>query len=159
MFLDGRDAVNHITTSDGWTFFYAYGEFDPWCVYVQHIPLDKEYFKQLKILSDKYGRDKVYNDFLKVYNIVDENFDNKLGLSIAQEIDSTYEENTIPLWIILYMTMIAEERKENAILKKRIKHLGVYNVLIDECDIDDVVTYMKNVDWKILDKYMKERGI
>ena len=159
MSINNKSGINKITTKDKWDIFFAHGEFDRWCVFIQHVPLDKEYFNQLKILSNKYGRDEVYNDFLKIYNITDETLKRELGLKTAEAIDSHYEENTTPLWIILYMTMIAEERKENAILKKRIKHLGVYNVLIDEYDIDYVVTYMKDKDWRELDKLMKERDI
>ena len=151
--------INSITTKDKWDIYFAPGKFDPWCVYVRHAPLDGEYFLQLKILANKYGKQKVYNDFLKVYNIVDANFNPKEVLKNAEEIDSAYDENTTLLWIVLHMTMIAEERKENAILKKRIKHLGVYNLLFDEYNIDYITTYMKDTNWRKLDKLMKERGI
>lgn len=153
------DSINTIYAKNNIKVYFAPGKYDPWCVYVEHIPLDKEYFQQLKDLSISYGRVKVYNDFIKVYNIVDENFNKNLGLQTAIDIDKTYKEDTLILWIVLYMTMIAEEKKENAILKKRIKNLGVYNVLFDEYDIDYVISYMKDEDWRVLDKLMKERGI
>ena len=57
------------------------------------------------------------------------------------------------------MTMLAECKKENAILKKRIKKLGVYNLLFDKYSIDYVTTYMRNQTWRDLDKLMKERGV
>ena len=151
--------LNKITTKDKWDIYFAPGKIDPWCVYVRHAPSDKEYFFQLKILADKYGKQKVYDDFLKVYNLVDNTFDTEKVLKNAEDIDSNYHENTTLLWVVLHMTMIAEERKEKAILKKRIKHLGVYNLLFDEYDIDYITTYMRHKDWKELDKLMKERNI
>ncbi len=36
------------------------------------------------------------------------------------------------IWFnVLYAGMVAEENKENAVLKKRIKRLGMHQVLID----------------------------
>ena len=57
------------------------------------------------------------------------------------------------------MTMVAECKKKNAILIKRIKHLGVYNVLFDSYDINYVAKHMRGKGRRYLDKLMKERGI
>ena len=57
------------------------------------------------------------------------------------------------------MSMVAECNKKHSILKKRIKHLGVYNILFDKYDIDYVTKYMRGKSWRYLDKLMKERGI
>ena len=148
-----------VKTQSGYEIFFAPGNFDPWCVYIQHAPLDKEYFLWIKKLAQKYGRDYVYNDFVTVYRDVTENFSSSQCLKICEKVDEHYEEDTTHWWVIFYMTMVAECKKDNAILKKRIKHLGVYNVLIDEWDIDYVVEYMKGKDYRFLDKLMKERGI
>ena len=70
-----------------------------------------------------------------------------------------YNDDTILWWLIFYMTMLAECKKENSILKKRIKKLGVYNILFDEYSIDYIIKYMKGKNWRYLDNLMKERGI
>ena len=59
----------------------------------------------------------------------------------------------------MYMTMLAEEKKENAILGKKIKRLGAYNLLYDEYPIDYIVKYMRNMRWYKLKELMIERGI
>lgn len=102
---------------------------------------------------------KVYSDFLIVYDAADEIFDENKCYSICSEVDKHYDEGTTHWWVIFYMTMVAECKKENAILKKRIKHLGVYNVLFDDYSIDYVTKYMRGKGWRDLDALMKERGI
>lgn len=154
-----------ITTDTGYEIYFAQGKFDPWCVYINKhefnndIPLDKDYFQWILNLSDKYGVDEVYGDFLIVYEAADSSFDEKECALLCHEIDTHYEEDTTHWWIIFYMTMVAECKKKNAILKKRIKHLGVYNILFDDYDITYVTRYMRGKSWRYLDKLMKERGI
>lgn len=154
-----------ITTNTGYKIYFDSGKFDDWCVYYintedkKFVPLDKHYFQWILDLSKKYGVEQVYNDFLKVYEAADEVFDEDDCLSLCEEVDKNYEEGTTHWWVIFYMTMVAECKKENAILKKRIKHLGVYNVLFDGYDIDYVTKYMKGKGWRDLDALMKERGI
>lgn len=154
-----------VKTDTGYEIYFAPGRFDKWCVYLNNtenkktIPLDKDYFQWILNLSNKYGKKQVYEDFLKVYDDVDELFDEEKCYSLCHDIDEKYEEDTTHWWIIFYMTMVAECKKKNSILKKRIKHLGVYNVLFDEYEINYVVTYMRGKKWRDLDKLMKERGI
>jgi len=154
-----------ITTNTGYKIYFGRGKFDDWCVFYndtddkKFIPLDKHYFQWILDLSKKYGVEQVYNDFLKVYDAADEIFDEDECISLCTEIDKNYEEGTTHWWVIYYMTMVAECKKENAILKKRIKHLGVYNVLFDGYDVDYVTKYMRGKGWRYLDKLMKERGI
>lgn len=154
-----------ITTNTDYKIYFDRGKFDDWCVFYindenkKFIPLDKHYFQWILDLSKKYGVDQVYSDFLLVYEAADEIFDEDDCLSLCTEIDKHYEEGTTHWWVIYYMTMVAECKKENAILKKRIKHLGVYNVLFDGYDIEYVTRYMRGKGWRYLDKLMKERGI
>ena len=127
-----------ITTDAGYEIYFGPGRFDSWCVYMkdnnhEKIPLDK--------------------------NSVNEEFDENECYKICQTIDKHYEEDTTHWWVIFYMTMVAECTKKNSILKKRIKHLGVYNILFDEYEVDYVVKYMRGKRWRELDKLMKERGI
>lgn len=159
--------MNKVYTETGYKIFFAKGNFDSWCVYVKYlpsksdlwVPLDREYFLWIRNLANKYGYDEVYNDFKRVYEDVDEDFNPERCLFVCMEIDKNYQEDTSYWWIIFYMTMVAECKKKNTKLKKRIKNLGVYNILFDKWDIDYVTTYMRNKGWRELDILMKERGI
>lgn len=146
--------------------YFAQGKFDKYCVYhiddkgKKSIPLDEHYLKWIKDLANKYGTDKVYKDFLRIYEITDENFKEKECKKLINTIDTHYpQEDTTYWWTIFYMTMVAECKKKYAILKKRIKHLGVYNTLFDNYDIAYITTYMRNKKWQELDKLMKQRNI
>ena len=154
-----------IRTNTGYDIFFAPGKFDKWGVYIDNheynyaMLLDSDYFQWLLDLANKYGVDKVYSDFLIIYNDVSEDFNEEKCLNLCQNIDKNYQEDTTHWWVILYMTMVAECKKDFTILKKRIKLLGVYNILFDGYDINYVIKYMKDKDWRYLDKLMKERGI
>jgi 3-deoxy-D-manno-octulosonate 8-phosphate phosphatase KdsC-like HAD superfamily phosphatase len=63
------------------------------------------------------------------------------------------------LWMnVIYAGMIAEENKENAILKKRIKRLGVHQVLIDNISPEKAAVFSKGKKWKELDEIMRMKG-
>ena len=147
--------------------YFDKGKFDDYCVYInstvrayhRHAPTDDEYFKWLLRLSKQYGTAQVWDDFMQVYRLADKEIYRKKCINLVQKINMHYNEDTLLLWIILYMTMVAECLKDNAILQKRIKALGVYNILFDGYDIKHVITYMRGKNWRELDKLMKERGI
>lgn len=144
---------------------YTKGAFDKYCVIINgrgfqmYAPTDKEYFQWIKALAHTYGVTQVYNDFCEIYDIVEQDLYRDKAMSLIIDIDTHYNEDTVLWWIVFYMTMVAEENKEKAILGKRIKKLGVYNILIDEYKIDDVVQYMKGMRWQQLNELMMERGI
>lgn len=150
--------------------YFSEGSFDNYCVYVNEVPSvfrhamkDKEYFNWILLLSKQYGVNQVWDDFCDIYDNVSMNPDDKVNpkeiMLKVVNIDMHYTEDTIKWWLVFYMTMVAECKKKYAILKKRIKKLGVYNVLIDGWNINYVVEYMKNMHWTELNELMKERGI
>jgi hypothetical protein len=68
-----------------------------------------------------------------IYNRTTKNVDSKVFELIAV-ISRFYDSDAteMELWLnVIYAGMIAEENKENAILKKRIKRLGMHQVLIE----------------------------
>ncbi|MDY0131203.1 MAG: hypothetical protein RBR53_00895 [Desulforegulaceae bacterium] len=115
------------------------GRFDNWCVYVEEAsgfkkaPFDSMYFSDLQKLSKFYPDKKVYNDFVRIYNDTSEKIDKNV-LNLIDEIVSTYDKKhqiIVEQWFtVIYAGMIAEENKKRAILKKRVKRLGIYQVLI-----------------------------
>lgn len=154
-----------IITHNGYVIYYNYGEFDQYCVHVLKPkkksawrPLDKEYFNWLKNMGKRYGNDYVYEDFLKVYEIISKTTTMYEIENIVKEVKKNYFQGEL-WWTIFALTMKAEECKEYTKLGKRIKHLGVYNILKENMKVSEVVSYMKGKKWYELDEMMRERGI
>lgn len=143
------------------------GRFDDWCVYVveangnSNAPLDVTYFSELYLISKKYDKQKVYNDFVQIYNKSD-NTINTVVLTLVDTISNTYNNEDrlkIEQWFtVLYAGMIAEENKANAILKKRIKRLGMYQVLIQNMPAAQAVKFSYGKKWRDLDQLMRTYG-
>jgi hypothetical protein len=143
------------------------GSFDNWCVYVveedgtRKAPFDVEYFTDLKKISAHYIDNKVYNDFVVIYDLTTSSID----LKVVNQIDkivSTYHVHhqiIIEQWFaVLYAGMIAEENKKHAILKKRVKRLGMHQVLIDNLSPSIAANFSKGKKWRELDSFMSPKG-
>lgn len=147
---------------------FAQGKFDDWCVYVveengtKKAPFDVEYFTELKTLNVLYGNNKVYQDFLTIYHLVNKTIDSNI-LTLIDEIVNTYEKQhqvIIEQWFtVIYAGMIAEENKANAILKKRVKHLGVHQTLIQDFEPAIAARFSNGKNWRELDLIMKKFNI
>jgi len=77
------------------------------------------------------------------------------------EIASSYGDDKIimDIWFtVIYAGMVAEENKKNAILKKRVKRLGMYQVLIENQSPDFAANFSKGKKWRELDALMKKYG-
>lgn len=143
------------------------GRFDDWCVYLidtngrKRAPLDKEYFKDLQKISQNYPNDKIYNDFVKIYNKTTRNIDLKV-LTLIDEIVKSYQAEDqwlVEQWFaVIYAGMIAEENKSKAVLKKRIKRLGMYQVLILNMDPMQAAGFSIGQKWRQLDIIMQNFG-
>lgn len=156
-----------IISDNGFVIYYYRGRIDNWCVYVlksnnkgfRWTPKDKEYFKWLKIQGKRYGNDKVYDDFMRIYNVIDKDTSFQEVVRITREVNKEYNTKHHYWWIILALTLIAEENKENAPLGKRIKLLGVYNILKEGWKVSKVTKYMKGQRWYDLEDMLIERGL
>jgi hypothetical protein len=151
---------------DGSIIEFDKGKFDEWCVYLKrpnqlrYAPKDLEYFSILKKLGSIYGNDKIYNDFVKFYNLTSCKIDNAI-INIIIEISQFYNQYKIEICIwftVIYAGMIAEENKTKAILKKRIKRLGLHQLLIDDFESEKAANYSRGKNWQELDKICKEKG-
>lgn len=152
--------------SDGSFLEYDRGQFDDWCVYMnfsdgtRRPPRDSDYFNQLVGYADKYGVDRVYQDYVRVYELVGKAVDNE-ELSKITDIAKTYGEDFLEMdkmLSILYMAMIAEERKKNTRLGKRIKRLGVHKLLLEGNSVVEAANFMRGMKWPQIDALCKERG-
>ncbi len=151
----------------GQSVIFDQGRFDEWCVYVvepngsKKAPYDETYFSELYEISKHYPKGKVYNDFVKIYNLTGRSIDHSV-VSIIDEISRTYlpeHQNIIEKWFsVIYAGMIAEENKERAILKKRIKRLGMYQVLMLDMPAKEAAKFSYGKKWRELDEIMKKYG-
>ncbi len=143
------------------------GSFDDWCVYVveengsKKAPFDAEYFTDLKNISEHYELDKVYNNFIEIYNETSKVIDQNV-LSLIDKLVSTYREEhqaLVEQWfVVIYAGMIAEENKQFAILKKRIKRLGMHQILKLGYEPRIAANFSKGKKWRELDEIMKPLG-
>ena len=143
------------------------GNFDDWCVYVveatglKKAPYDEKYFSDLQIISKQYIQGKVYEDFVKIYDLTSSVIDPKV-LNLIEELVETYRDEhktIIEQWFtVLYAGMIAEENKQYAILKKRIKRLGMYQTLVLNMLPKQAAKFSYGKKWRELDAIMKRYG-
>ena len=152
---------------NGRTVYFKYGTFDKWCVvvgddYKKSAPYDVDYFTYFQDLSKTYEEDKIYNDFVTIYNITTKDITEDVRTTI-ENISSTYrEEDRLTVeenFTVIYGGMIAEINKENTMLGKRVKHLGVYQILKENLDPLYVANFSKGKSWTELDEIMKQKNI
>ncbi|RPH32578.1 MAG: hypothetical protein EHM93_08870 [Bacteroidales bacterium] len=142
------------------------GGFDSWCVYLtrtnctKYAPKDLEYFTILQELGIIYGRERLYSDFVEFYNLTNAHIESNV-LNLITSISEKYQEHSeqIDIWFtVIYSGMVAEENKLNAKLKKRIKRLGMHQLLIEGVTPQIAATFSKGKKWWELDKLMILKG-
>jgi len=152
--------------NDGSYLEYDQGSFDGWCVYLTKTdgtrkpPRDIDYFQQLKNLANTYGSDRVYEDYVKVYELTGKSVEDYV-LNLISEISNGYGADSLELDIIfsiLYMAMIAEENKAFTRLGKRIKRLGIYKLLIENNSVYQSANFMRGMGWREISDLCNERG-
>lgn len=152
--------------SNGGYIGFQPGCFDEWCVFVakpggkRFAPSDVQYFSRLKKLSEKYGGQKIYDDFTVVFNRTTKTVD-PLVFDLIGVLSKFYGDDALEMeiWLnVLYAAMISEENKAHAILKKRIKRLGMHQVLLDEVSPEEAAFFSKGKKWKELDEIMISKG-
>ena len=127
------------TFADDSRIFYGTGNFDDWCVFIREggrvsIPRDKDYFTTLQNLAKKYSSALVWDTFTKLYHITHEALSNNVCSYITDLTKENFKDDAIladKIYTILYLAMIAEERKAGTVLGKTIKALGVHQVVIE----------------------------
>lgn len=95
-------------------------------------------------MKNKYPTEKNYEDFIEIYNHTSEDISSDT-LSLVTNLSHNYEETIeFNMWfIVIYLGMVAEEKKQNAVLKKKIKRLGVHQILFEEFSAFDAANYSK----------------
>ena len=108
----------------------------------------------------KCGPEVIYNDFVLVYSKTTAEID-KHVTSLITRLSNKYGSDSLMLdiWLsVIYAGMIAEENKENAILRKRIKRLGMHQVLVDGMEPKEAANFSKDLKWTVIDEICKEKG-
>ena len=154
------------TFSDGAILFYDAGRFDEWCVYLQPLnkkrmaPKDVQYFQRLCQLASQYGTERLMTDFLAIYCRTT-TLISATVLKLIHALSFDYGDEALSVekvFTILYAGMVAEENKQNAILKKRIKRLGVHQVLVENMSPVQAAQFSKGKNWAELDAQCRQRG-
>jgi hypothetical protein len=147
------------TFPDGSTLEFGAGRFDSWCVYLtrpgqpKYPPKDVDYFTQLRSLGIKHGAELLYTDFLAIYHRTTNQVSSHV-LEMIYHMAKAYGDDDLDVDIllsILYAGMIAEENKRRARLRKRVKRLGVHQVLIEQFTPEEAATFSKGKPWNIID--------
>jgi hypothetical protein len=145
------------------TIRHGQGSFDEWAVLVNvsgipSWPKDVWYFSKLMVYKYHLG-EVVYEDFCSLYNQVTKDEDQRVFDWIS-DITAKYPkpDEAEVVFGILYMTMISEENKAGAILKKRIKRLGVHQVLKEGMRPDIAAEYSKGKKAQELTMECHSRG-
>ena len=152
------------TFPDGSQLIFDTGQFDDWCVYIvdnnrRVPPRDIEYFTRLNELKNIHG-DKVYKDFVEIYEKTNAQIKAEV-LKKIRDISQSYNTDALEmekLFSILYAGMVAEENKKNTKLKKRIKRLGLHQVLIDNLKPYEAANFSRGKKWQEIAKECEKRG-
>lgn len=147
--------------------YYAKGKFDEYCVYIKEkysaakAPKDIDYFQYFIDISKKYGCEKIYSDFCKIYDKTTGNIDETI-LSFITEISKLYEVEDmlqVDKWFtVIYLGMVAEEKKANAVLKKKIKRLGFHQIMLEGFTAQDAANYSRGQKAATLLQECQKRG-
>ena len=142
------------------------GKFDDWCVYLtrpgqeRYAPKDIQYFQQLVDFAEKYSKSKLYRDFVYVFHATKKALSNIILDNIGA-IAKDYEEDAVEVEILLsiiYAGMVAEENKDHSILGKRVKRLGIHQIIFDGFSPEEAAIFSKGKPWREIDKECKLRG-
>ncbi len=135
---------------DGTILEMGRGRFDDYCVYLKrfkqkkYAPRDVEYFSFFIEKSRKYSSEKIYTDYVTIYEKTTSKIDYDV-LEEIEEISMSYDEEDrldFCIWYsVIYLGMVAEENKAYAVLKKRIKRLGMYQILFEKMLATEAATF------------------
>lgn len=152
--------------NDGIYIEYSNGSFDSWLVSIcapdgtKIPPKDEDYFNALISLAKIKTNKEVYDDFVLVYDLAEDDVKDA-DFKTIDLISSGYGAQSLyanKVFSILYATMIAENNRKNTRLKKRIKRLGVHMLLIENVSPHDAAIYSYHKHFPELSEDCEKRG-
>ncbi|MQS89571.1 DUF7004 family protein [Companilactobacillus mishanensis] len=174
----GEDMREVKKYSDGMVYYYTTGKKDPWCLIKfengHNEPLyDVDFLRKIQNYAKKYGKGVMYNNFLKISDLVDSNAYETNGkpnskvsdINTIDKISATFGQDSLDIGKMFgyfYFTMIAEWYYENnghpSYLKHRIKQLGVYQVIHGGLNPYEAATFSRKRRKDVLKKIMEDIG-
>lgn len=140
---------------NGTVFSYGMGSYDEWCVYESNPEVrakrvgDYDYFKKIRELGEIYGRAEVFEDFYDVYENTGADVNNKTLSYISRFCEKYHDDydKAEYAFCLLYMSMVSEMNKEYSRLGKRVKGLGIHQLLFQKMKIHDIANFTKGKKW------------
>ena len=154
------------TFPDGSLLEFGRGRFDEYCLFLSKdqmtfTPHDKIYFRAIVKLAGIYGIDKIYKDFIKIYDNTTDKIDPHILNTMIDKISREYGKDSTEMNVIfsvLYAGMIAEENKTNSILGKKLKRLGLYQCLFEGKLPEDAANFSKGKGYMEIERECVARG-
>lgn len=146
---------------------YSTGNFDDLCIYIcysdgtQKAPHDIEYLNYLNNLKINVPAQKLYNDFVSIYNHTSKEIEFTVLVNEIDIIARSYDHYSLimnKIFSILYLGMLSEENKKNTKLGRRIKRLGIHEVLVNNNPPDYAANFMRGMTWQQIDGICKNYG-
>jgi hypothetical protein len=136
---------------------YAEGRFDDWCIYrIQGRDIrasrDVEYLTSLAAWDEP---DVAYERFVDIY----ERTTGEIDFTVVKLISGfrlPLEQEEV--YVTLYMGMVAEEAKTGTRLGKRIKRLGVHQVLLERLEPEMAANFSRGKPWYELAYLCQSKG-
>ena len=154
------------TFPDGSFLEYDHGLFDEHCIYLKtptrerYAPRDEQYFQIIQDLGQKFSNRQLYDDFVRVFDKAAEKIEPET-LGFIEGISLKYAEEALNveiLFTVLYATMLAEENKAFTKLGKRVKRLGIHQLLLEGFSVQEAANYSKNKKWQEISAECEKRG-
>ena len=153
------------TFDDNLSIGFGRGKIDNFCVYVKeqnrvYAPLDTEYFQFIHDLASNFGTIKVYNSFKRLYAIAELEIVSN-AIEVIDEQANRYDEFELSCqkyFSILYLAMVAEQNYPNTKLGKRLKRLGIYQLLFEGMTVEEAANWSRGKPWKEISEECKSRG-
>ena len=144
---------------------FGRGKIDNFCVYVKeqnrvYAPLDTEYFQFIHELASNFGTIKVYNSFKRLYAIAELEVVSN-AIEIIDEQANRYDDFELrcqKYFSIIYLAMVAEQNYPNTKLGKRLKRLGIYQLLFEGMTVEEAANWSRGKPWKEISEECKSRG-
>lgn len=155
-----------IDLPDGSKLVYDQGSFDSFCVY--HVPLrgprkpprDVVYFGHLVGLGARHGNDHIYREFCRIYSVTTAEFNPAIAADILARAKLYGQDEAVFAFCFgcIYLAMIAEANKAGTRLGKRIKRLGVHQMLCEGLPVDVAANFSRGQRWDVLDQLCRSKG-
>ncbi len=151
---------------DGSVLEYDSGSFDDWCVFLtrpdvkRYAPRDTQYFARFAQLGQTHGVKQIYTDFCSMYEITGKNLTPD-GHALIERVTAHYGADALEMQIlftVVYAGMVAEENKAFTRLGKRVKRLGLHQVLCEGMPPHIAANFSRGRPWRELAALCEARG-